>query len=265
MHTAAVASTRIVLLPGMDGTSALLVDTFARHLCNSGPGGSDPSRVVLVDYPRHRCLSCSQLAEHVMETYLRPLSSDERGYVIVAQSFSGHVALHLLNNCCGNPSGKLPGVYKGTVFVNGFCSLPMSWAKPIIRALPQSIFARQPPAWLAARFFFGRDGSVSQMKAVQDVVSPVAPFVMKARLLAVANENSWHLWRDQSVLPECTALFLYGSGDVLVGATDHIKLLQESRMDVDFVGVEGGAHLLLQTKGAACASLIDDFASTRQK
>lgn len=263
MQTSAAVSTRVVLLPGMDGTASLLIDNFARHICNTGSGGADSSRIVLVDYPRDRFLSSHELANYIVEFYLEPLASDGRGYVLVAQSFSGHVALRLASKQHGEASTGLPGLYKGVVFVNCFCSLPMRWAQPALRVLPESVFARQPPAFLVARFFFGRSGNSEMMKAVQEVVQPVSASVMKLRLLLIANEDSWHLWRDASVLPQSTALFLYGSGDVLAGGTEHMKLLQDSRRDIAFTEVEGGAHLLLQTNGEECARYVDAFACSR--
>lgn len=263
IRSCASTSTRIVLLPGMDGTASLLIDNFARYICNSGGGSADASRVVLVDYPRDRYLSSRELADHVAESYLAPLADDERGYVLVAQSFSGHIALQLASRQESETLAALPGLYKGTVFVNCFCSLPMRWAGPVMRALPESVFARQPPSYLVARFFFGQSGSGDMMKAVQKVVQPVLASVMKSRLLLIVEEDSWHLWRDLAVVPQSAALFLYGSGDVLVGATEHITLLRESRSDIEFVEVPGGPHLLLQTNGSECARLVDEFASSR--
>jgi Alpha/beta hydrolase family len=255
----AAARPRIVLLPGMDGTASLLIDRFARQICRGSAGAMamDATRMVLVDYPRDRHLSCSALAEFVAEWYLLPLADDERGYVVVAQSFSGHVALYLSSCRAGNRK-RLPG-HKGTVFVNCFCSLPTRWAKPFMGAIPETVFARQPPAWVTTRFFFGRGGTPTQMRAVQDVVAPVLPSVMKARIDAIANEDTWYLWRDLLLLPE--ALYIYGSADVLVGATKHVGLLRESRRDVEFVGVVDAGHLVLQTHGEMCARLIEGFVS----
>lgn len=262
-RSCASSSTRIVLLPGMDGTASLLIDNFARYICNTGVGSADASRVVLVNYPRDRYLSSRELADHVAESYLAPLADDERGYVLVAQSISGHIALQLASRQQSETLAALPGLYKGTVFVNSFCSLPMRWAGPVLRALPESVFTRQPPAYLVARFFFGQSGSSVMMKAVQKVVQPVLASVMKSRLLMIIDEDSWHMWRDSSVLPESDALFLFGSGDLLVGGTKHMTLLRESRGDVKFVEVRGGPHLLLQTNGAECARLVHEFASRR--
>lgn len=263
IHGCASTRTRIVLLPGMDGTASLLIDNFARYICNPGAGVADASRVVLVDYPRDRYLSSRELADYVAESYLAPLADDERGYVLVAQSFSGHVALQLSSRRKSETSEPLPGLYKGTVFVNCFCSLPVRWAGPALRAVPESVFKRQPPAYFVAHFFLGQRGGSGMMEAVQKVVRPVLPSVMKSRLLLIVDEDSWHLWRDSAVLSESNALFLYGSGDLLVGGTEHIALLRNSRRDIEFVEVPGGPHLLLQTDGVECARVVDEFASSR--
>jgi Alpha/beta hydrolase family len=252
-------SARIVILPGMDGTASLLIDQFARSLC-SGRGACDPSRVVLVDYPRERHLSCAQLGAHVVKTYLDEMEGDDRGYVLVAQSFSGHVALRL----AGADGPALPGVYRGTCLVNTFCSAPVpGWARSALHAIPKNVFAQQPPAWVATRLFFGRRGTVGQMNKVREAVSPVLPEVMKARLSSIADEDTWPEWRDSAALPGSSLLYLRGAGDALVGATRHVSLLRQARSDVRFVSIEEGPHLVLQTHGALCARLVSDFAAER--
>lgn len=250
-HHATQALPRVYVLPGMDGTANLLLDTFQSSLI----GGA--SRVVMVDYPKQSFLSFSELADFVAGQ-IRP--DDTHGYVLVAQSFSGHVALRLATS-----PAALPGSYLGTVLVNSFCSAPLPpWARPVMRRVPPAAFMQQPPAWLASRILFGAAGTVKQMAAVQRVVQRVAPHVIAARLAACADESSWALWRDEIALPGESLLYLQGGSDILCGGTRHANLMQQARSDIQFHRFPGGGHLLLQTSGAECARAVDRFCGSRQ-
>lgn len=128
-----------------------------------------------------------------------------------------------------------------------------------MRALPAAVFALQPPAGLVAGLFFGPRGTAAMMAQVQERVSRVAPEVMKARLGEIADLELWGMWRDVKTVVAGKVLFLRGGDDVLVGKTKHIELLQEARPDLQFVTVQSGPHLVLQTDGARCARIVDEW------
>lgn len=238
---------RVVVLPGMDGSASLLIDTFISAL-KSAPTASDPSRVILVDYPYDAHLPPPALCAHITRTYLADVD-DPRGFIVVSQSFSGHVALLLgqASNC------------RGVVLVNCFCSCPLPAARPVMRALPAAVFALQPPAGLVARLFFGPRGTAAMMGQVQESVSRVTPDVMKARLGEIADLENWAMWRDVKTVVAGKVLYLRGEEDVLVGKTRHIQLLQQARPDLEFATVQSGPHLVLQTDGARCARIVDEW------
>ncbi|CAN8070456.1 unnamed protein product [Agarophyton chilense] len=98
---------RIVVLPGLDGTD-LLLDRFRRQLC----APDDPNRVIAVDYPYERILSVQEMATFVIDNHLAKLGNDKRGYVVVNQSFSGHVGFQLARH-------NLPGLLQGQSFLLG--------------------------------------------------------------------------------------------------------------------------------------------------
>lgn len=252
---------RIVVLPGMDGTASLLIEQFARNLC-VGAYDSDPERIIFVDYPRDKHLKPAQLRDYVAENYLTRLMKDTRGYILVAQSFSGHVALLIAD---ANAS-KRPGNHIGTVLVNCFCSCPAPlWARGMLRTIPALAFAQQPPSFVVKSVFFGSSGTASMMDAVQSLVALVLPAVMKARLRDVADESTWTQWKNRKALQGRYVLYLRGADDVLVGATRHPELLQQARPDVEFVTIDKGPHLVLQTDGARCARIVDDWLSKMEE
>ncbi|KAJ8901674.1 hypothetical protein NDN08_003880 [Rhodosorus marinus] len=103
----------LVIMPGLDGLAGLCED-FVRAIC--GFGGSARE----ISFPENRCLQFDQLAELVS----RDLEANERRpYIIVAQSFSGHVALRLAASKCSR-RGVATNL-KGVVFVNSFIKSPL--------------------------------------------------------------------------------------------------------------------------------------------
>ncbi|PXF42387.1 hypothetical protein BWQ96_07907 [Gracilariopsis chorda] len=108
---------RVVVLPGMDGTD-LLLDSFRRQLCTP----DDPDRVIAVDYPYAQSLSIQDLASLVVAKYLSPLERDRRGYVLVNQSFSGHVGLQLAIRNLRRLRGQAATTMDGKPYLPGaFC------------------------------------------------------------------------------------------------------------------------------------------------
>lgn len=249
-HFVASSLPRVYVLPGMDGTASLLLDDFKSRL----KGGA--SRVVLIDYPRQQYLSFQELADFVARQIR---VEDAREYVVVAQSFSGHVALRLASD-----EGRLPVPPLGTVLVNCFCSAPFpSWLWPILRSIPPAIFAQTPPGWLISHFFFGDAGTAERISAVQRVVRSVAPRTMASRLSACVDESSWDLWRDQVALPGEAVLYLQSGSDLLCGDASQADLMRQARGDVEFHCIPDAPHMLLQTSGVECARVVDQFCAQR--
>lgn len=138
----------VVLLPGMDGT-ALLGGPFRSAL--------DPLvSLVEASYPCDELLDTAQLARRVVPTFAaqaREMHPTGR-YVIVAQSFSGHVALKYAET-------RPPGL-AGIVLVNAFTStpLPALATRGLLAAQgpPEWMFQAQPPPEIVARALLGGGG-----------------------------------------------------------------------------------------------------------
>lgn len=229
----------------MDGTD-LLLDKF-RETTSSA---DDRNRVVGVNYPFTKPFTIPQLADFVIEHYLKPLSDDPRGYVLVNQSFSGHVGLHLSQL-------QLPGTLHGQVFVNCFTSPP---GPSFIRGIPSYIttplFRNQPPPWLVGRIFLGPNST--GMHTVQAAASQVEPVIMSQRLSLCLTENSWHLWRSPNLIPPETTLYLRGDDDVIISQRESQRM-KLARPDIPWVRIPHGPHLLLQRYGSECGTAVNQF------
>src|SRR6478609_9048711 len=102
--------TTLVLLPGLDGTSALFADFRAALDSNI--------KVLAIAYPQDRVLGYSQLTDFVA----RKLPRDE-SFVLLGESFSGPVAVEL---AALRPAGLL-----GVVLCNSFVKNPRPLLKPL--------------------------------------------------------------------------------------------------------------------------------------
>lgn len=231
----------------MDGTD-LLLDPFRQVM--STP--DDPNRIIAVNYPFNQSLTIPELVTFVTHNYLAPLSEDPRGYILLSQSFSGHVGLHLSQM-------RTPGNLRAQIFVNAFASPPgpsLLRGNPIPAPVTDALFRRQPPPWLVGRMFLGEN--TTGMHVVQAAASRVAPNVMSQRLSLCLSENSWHVWRRRDVLQASRTLYLRGVDDAIVSRRE-AREMQLARPDVEWVEIPRGPHLLLQSFGTECGIAVDLF------
>lgn len=229
----------------MDG-SELMLESFRTAISSH----NDRDRVIGVQYPLDRHLSVTELADFVSSTYLSSLSQDPRGYVLVSQSFSGHVGMSL---ACDH----LPGRMMGQVFVNAFASPPgPSWIHNGRLRIPAAMFRRQPPPWMVSRIFLGEDGT--GMDVVQAAGAKVEPSVMRHRLDICLGHDSWATWRCSELLPGDRTMYLRGGDDAIV-ANDAAQQMRKARPDISWVHVPDGPHLLLQRCGRPAARAVHKF------
>lgn len=230
----------------MDG-SELMLESFRTAVSSH----NDSNRVVGVHYPVDQHLSVSELADFVSSVYLSSLSADPRGYVLVSQSFSGHVGMHLAHH------KQLPGRMIGQVFVNAFASPPgPSWIHNGQLQVPAALFRRQPPPWMVSRIFLGKGGT--GMDVVQAAGAKNEPSVMRHRLDICLGHDSWPTWRCPVLLPSERTLYLRGEDDAIV-ADEAAQQMREARPDIPWVHVPGGPHLLLQRCGRPAARAVHKF------
>jgi pimeloyl-ACP methyl ester carboxylesterase len=220
--------TRFVLLPGMDGTGELLAE-FAAALA---PGFS----TTIVDYPKDVALDYGALT-----TLVRGQLPQDQPYVLVAESFSGPVAIRL---AAGNPQGLL-----AIVLCASFAKAP----RPRLQAfagLLRSMPLRRMPAALLMPLLMGRWSSREWARRVQATIRSVEPAVLHRRLMEVATVDDSALIADIA----CPLLYLKASRDRLVPHDAWTTIRDLSRHAV-CIEIEG-PHFLLQAKPEECAAAI---------
>ena len=157
-----ITPTRIVLLPGMDGTGKLF-----REFVAALPG---EFQIDVVRYPIDVCLSDAELADFVRNTV-----QTAEPFVLLAESFSTPLAIRY---AAANPRNL-----KGLVLCAGFASSPVQGLRRFIGSLVAPILARVAlPAFAIRTFLISWDASDDLSAAVRSAVSSVRPAVIAARL-----------------------------------------------------------------------------------
>jgi pimeloyl-ACP methyl ester carboxylesterase len=209
-----------VLLPGMDGTGTLF-DPFAGEL---------PRHVqaVRVSYPASVHLNYDQLADRV-----RGELPSGQPYIVVAESFSGPVALRLADRPVGN--------LRAIVLVASFVSRPLGLlGSPIARLPLASVFRARPPRWILRWLLMEPATPPEMVSAVQVAIGRVSPGVLAARM-------------REALAVDCTAaalacpvriVCLVSERDRLLGRRT-ARALRRLSQRIEVVTVQA-PHLLLQ-------------------
>jgi pimeloyl-ACP methyl ester carboxylesterase len=222
---------KLVCLPGLHGTSALMAD-FAAAL------GEDAT-VQLVDYPRDKVLDYAALADLV-----RPTLPVGKPFVLLGESFSGPVALRL---AAGRPHG-LRGVVLSTSFaanprpgLAGFANLART-VPP--HALPLGVFT----FWL-----LGRWTTPKLRAAFAQVLAEVDGNVLSERLVACLQADV------RELLPKIDVplLYLRGTRDRLVPPTAG-ELVAQAVKATHLVDLDA-PHCLLQAIPAQAGKVVREF------
>lgn len=225
---------RIVLLPGMDGTGRLL-SNFASKL----PESSEPN---IVSYPTHEVLGYRELELRV----LTELPSSEP-FLLLGESFSGPLALRVA-------SRKIPNL-SGIVLVASFVRSPLLWFPRSLRGIVGSPFFRiRPPAWVLRRCLAGADAPADLMAALDEVRRSVSPVVFAARGREILGVDERVSLRHCGV----PVLYLGGRFDRIVRPARTVPELKQVRPDLE-VELVDAPHLVLQRRPEESAEIVNRF------
>lgn len=156
----------LILLPGMDGTG----DLFAPFVEAFGPA----QRVRIVRYPTSELLGYSEL-----EAVARAALPSEEPYVLLAESFSGPIAIAL--------AAARPAQLRGLILCCTFATNPhpaFAWLRGMIGILPM-----RPPMKVLEALLCGRFSKPTLRAALAAALQRVSPAVFRARLAAVLEVN----------------------------------------------------------------------------
>lgn len=223
--------TTLLLLPGLDGTGLVFEPLLAQL-----PAGIDAQ---VVRYPADRPMS---FQEHV--DYARSQLPTERPFVLLAESFSGPVALQLL---AGAPANLI-----GVMFVATFARYPRPFLLDAGQHLPQSLLLKIFSTALFSRCFCLGGASADAVGLFRRALSSVKLSVLSRRLQILAE-----LPPPPQLDFTKPSLYLQAGSDRLVPARA-TRPLQELLPQLQVVVVPG-PHILLLAHPARGARLISEF------
>jgi pimeloyl-ACP methyl ester carboxylesterase len=221
----------VILLPGMDG-SGLLFGPFIDAM-----GGR--ANVTVVSYPADKLLGYPELADVV-----RPLLPPDRPFVLLAESFSGPVAVLL--------AGERPRSLRGVILCCTFLRNPrprLGFLEGVVRRM------WMPPLLplLPSRPFFGRFSTASGRALFQMAMKAVRPAVIRHRLLAVGKVDATREFQATMV----PVLYMRATEDVVVPAVAMDTVLR-AKPDTQVIDVTA-PHFLLQVAAVAAAEHVLTF------
>jgi pimeloyl-ACP methyl ester carboxylesterase len=215
----------------MDGSGLL----FAEFIASLAPGVD----AIVVSYPADAVLGYAEL-----ETLARAALPTDRPFVLVAESFSGPVAISL---AASSPVGL-----RGVVLVCSFARSPIA-APRLLRSLLSMFPVWLVPIQMAAAVLLGRFGSSALRGRLSSAMASVRPSVWRARIRAVLSADV------TTRLSKVTTpiLYLRATGDRVVPRSAS-ELISGSLPSVRVVDIES-PHFMLQAKPAESAAQVQVF------
>lgn len=226
--------TRLVLLPGLDGTGEL----FAPFI--DALGGF---RAQVVAYPPDRAMT---YAEH--ESFARGKLPSEEDFVLLAESFSGPIGICI--------AAAAPPRLKGLILCATFASNPLPVLGPLSKLVGAAPALRLPPALVAPWLYAGRS-SRELRRAHAQAMSRVSPSTLRARVAAILAVDC----RAQLRRIEVPMIYLRAGKDRLI-PTSAGRAIQQLRPDCEFTEIDA-PHFLLQTEPEACVAAVMSFVHRR--
>jgi len=223
----------LVLLSGLDGTGHLfqpLIEVLPSYL-----------KPLVISYPAHKFLSYSDLLPYVREK----LPTDEP-FVLLAESFSGVVAVEL--------AAAHPGNLKALILCASFVTNPAPRGFRLLRFIFNAQFFKlRPPTFIVRHFLLGQDAPSKLITTFLEILQSVSPEVLSSRVRSVLNVDV----RD--ALRECRVPILYLSAkrDKLVGERNLVEI-KSLAPHVETITIDA-PHFLLQREPEVAMKAIDNF------
>jgi pimeloyl-[acyl-carrier protein] methyl ester esterase len=224
---------RVLLLPGLDGTGRLF-----RPLLDAFPSPID-ARVIA--YPNDRVLSADELAAFVSASI-----DPAEPYWLVAESFSGPIALQIASQPAHRPSG--------IVLAATFARAPIGWlaTMPSLAALAAHLPRAAMTAGVRA-MMTGRDAPPELVEAVVDAIASVPKAVIAARIRQVLTSDV----RSVAAAIRVPTLVISARRDRLVPSRRTAEL-RASMPHAEHAEIDA-PHLVLQRFPVECAEHIALF------
>lgn len=227
---------RCVVLPGMDGTGALLDDFIAAMAPRFD------TRVIA--YPCDRGLGYAELAD-----FVHAQLPTDGPYLLLGESFSGPVAIAL--------ASQRPPRLAGLVLCASFARAPRPpWSPCSAAALPRwatKLPVSSVPTRLVAQAMLGRWSNAHWRARIRATLNAVQPAVLAHRLDAVRTIDATAAL-SQIDLP---MLYLRATRDRLVGR-DSLSAIRQVRPQTSYIEIDA-PHFMLQACPGQAARAIQQW------
>ncbi|MBW8809059.1 MAG: alpha/beta hydrolase [Lysobacter sp.] len=227
---------RCFVLPGMDGTGALL-DEFVAAM-------APRFDTQVIAYPRDRRLGYAELAE-----FVHPQLPTDRPYLLLGESFSGPVAIAL--------AAQRPPHLAGLVLCASFARAPRPpgspWSAAMLPRWATKLPVSRVPGWLVAQMMLGRWSDARWRARIRATLNAVQPAVLAHRLDAVRGVDATAALGEID-LP---MLYLRATHDRLVGR-DSQSVIQQARPQTGCIEIDA-PHFVLQAAPVQAASAIQQW------
>lgn len=221
------------ILPGLDGTTRMLESFIAQ----ARVAGFDDAAAI--GYPHDRVLDA-----HGLEAFARAQLPGDRPFVLLGESFSGPIALRI----AADPPPMLRALVLSTTFATTPVPLLSPFA-PLMRIAP--VLTPMP---LLSWLLLGRWRTPALEIALRQALDTVSHDVLRSRAALALRIDA----RDALPRIRVPTLYLRAHQDRLMHASAGDAILR-GIADARLHALDG-PHLLLQTRGEACAEVIAAFA-----
>lgn len=222
----------LLLLPGLDGTGKLFT-RFVEHL----PANIAPRVVPLpMDRPRGYADLVASMRQHL------PV---RQRFALLAESFSGPIALHL--------AAERPAGLVGVVLIASFHRRPAAGWLAALGPFATLAFQRPPPGWAVRHFLAGFDAPAELVAEIRSAVAEVPPVVMATRVRDALCVDA----TDALAACPVPLLYLSGSDDRLLRRAV-VRDMNERLPALEHRELEA-PHLVLQRRPRETAELVSEF------
>ena len=225
--------TRLILLPGMDGTSDLFTE-FMRAF-------PEPKHIRALCYPTGASPPYDQL-----QAMVQTMVPESEPYFLLAESYSTPLAIQF--------AATRPPNLKGVILCAGFAASPLTGPKRIFASMfAPLLFHLRIPSAVINHFLIAPNPPASLQVTVRKAISTVKPAVMTARLRAVLRCDM------RQALSQVTVPLLYvqATSDKLVPPSC-LAEIRRIRPDIQVAQIDG-PHLILQREPKQSVEAVAKF------
>ncbi len=220
---------KLMLLPGLDGTGKLFEPLLSEI--------QNERTIEVISYPDDKELTYSELL-----SYVDKIIQNENSIYIIAESFSGSIALKLLK--------KHKNIIKGIILIASFITPPSKYLLKISNFLPvKSILKINIPNFLIRHYCLGYETTNKQINQFKKNIKLVNSNVLAFRLKELLKLKK----KEHTTSYNCKIIYIQASNDKLVSSHCLKELSSIFKIEI---AVIKGSHFLLQTKPIECADII---------